>query len=90
LREIAEGLPGDFCFATETADFRPAEASLCEPPQAFTEHGVVATAYLLRTPHAMAAATRIVRTFVQFRTVMPRGGHVMADLAFPKSGGLEG
>lgn len=63
-------LPGEFCFYFEshelmTLGIRPRRSG--SPPLAFTEHGVLAAAWILGCPLAIARSVPLVRAFVQLR-----------------------
>ena len=66
----AERFPCDFCFPLERCEIvgtTDEPAALFHRLYAFTEHGMVAAAFLLATPRAMAMCAQVLRAFRQVR-----------------------
>lgn len=82
--------PGDFVFRLTAHEFDRLRSQNATsswggrryPPRAFTEHGVLALAGVLRTDVAAQASIAIVRTFVRMRQVLATHEEIARRLAY--------
>ncbi len=78
VKRNVERFPADFMFAlteSEWSDLKSQFATsnwggIRKPPYAFTEHGAVMLASVLKSERAIAASIQVVRAFVQLRSVL--------------------
>lgn len=76
VKRNVERFPDDFAFRLTPQEALELVANCnrfarlkhaAQPPLAFTEHGVIAAAFVLNAPRAVEVSTRVVRAFVQLR-----------------------
>ncbi len=77
VRQNAARFPGEFAFRLSPSEFRGLRSQTVTsvwggrryPPRAFTEHGVLMAANILRSSRAAETSVFIVRAFVRLRSV---------------------
>jgi hypothetical protein len=80
VRRNIERFPEDFAFLLSNEEFRALKSHFAtssatwggrrKPPIAFTEHGALMAANILKTQVAVQASIQVVRTFVRLRTMI--------------------
>lgn len=64
-----------------TSEKRPGKGGRRTTPYAFTEHGVLMAANLLRSPQALAVSIELVRAFVRLRSAVAAAGDLGKKIA---------
>lgn len=80
VRRNLSRFPGDFSFTLEIKELRDNRLQIASrstkhrdlnrPPRAFTEHGAIMAATVLRSPRAVEMSVYVVRAFVKLREIL--------------------
>lgn len=79
--EVAEGKSKANMWSQIATTSKPQRRRLSNRPWAFTEHGAVMAANVLRSPKAVAMSVYVVRAFVQMREALMTGAVILKRLA---------
>jgi hypothetical protein len=91
VKRNLERFPSDFAFRLTSREMielaklaGSSEAlksrNLRRPPVAFTEHGAIMLAMVLRSPRAIQMSVHVVRAFAHLRSAARANGHIMKQL----------
>lgn len=88
VRRNEERFPEDFMFSLTTKELNNLRSQIAtsswggrrHPPRAFTEHGAVMLASVLKSPVAVEASIQVVRAFVSLREMMAQNEELAAKL----------